>query len=126
MAASSDIEYCYEGSDEASENEYLDQSLSLWKGFSELQTEEFVPIPLDLHTAASIGQYDCVRNIIQKFVLLPFDLIYKRRLLQCHQFDYFKKNLMLFPICRFKVLINGTRFATFLVGILRALCDVTL
>ena len=59
------IDYPYEASDEASENE-LERSLSVWKGWGELRDEDFAPIQLDLHTAASIGQYDCVRNIMDR------------------------------------------------------------
>jgi hypothetical protein len=59
--------YAYEASDEASETELLDKSLSVWKGWSSLESDEdFKPIPLDLHTAASIGSYDCVRAIVDK------------------------------------------------------------
>ncbi|XP_041470714.1 ankyrin repeat and SAM domain-containing protein 3-like isoform X1 [Lytechinus variegatus] len=59
------MEYPYEASDEASESELLDKSLSMWKGWSALDSESaFEPIPLDLHTAASIGQYDCVHAYI--------------------------------------------------------------
>ncbi|XP_064651001.1 ankyrin repeat and SAM domain-containing protein 3-like [Lineus longissimus] len=59
--------YAYEASDEASETELLDKSLSVWKGWSSLESDEdFRPIPLDLHTAASIGSFDCVRAIIDK------------------------------------------------------------
>ena len=57
----------YEGSDECSENELLERSLSVWKGEWRVENEpDFSPIPLDLHTASSIGQYECVRNIILK------------------------------------------------------------
>ncbi|XP_015230611.1 PREDICTED: ankyrin repeat and SAM domain-containing protein 3 isoform X3 [Cyprinodon variegatus] len=52
-------------SDEASESEQLGASLSLWLGDSLLRPEE-LDVPLDLHTACSIGQYDvvaeCVKN----------------------------------------------------------------
>ncbi|XP_071498180.1 ankyrin repeat and SAM domain-containing protein 3-like [Diadema antillarum] len=59
------MDYPYEASDEASESELLDKSLSMWKGWSSLDsTATFEPVPLDLHTAASIGQYDCVREYI--------------------------------------------------------------
>ena len=65
--AATGLECPYEASDEASESELLDRSLSVWRGRQSLDgTEEFAPIPLDLHTACSIGQYDCVRNIIQR------------------------------------------------------------
>ena len=59
----------YEASDEASEGEF-DRSLSLWRGWSALdQTagEDFHPVPLDLYTAASIGQYDAVRSLIKNW-----------------------------------------------------------
>ena len=57
-----------EGSDEASESELLDKSLSVWKGKSVVGKEKFEPIPLDLHTASSLGQYECVKNLITRFV----------------------------------------------------------
>ena len=50
----------YEASDESSENELLDRSLSVWKGWNWNVKDVFDPIPLDLHTASSIGQYDAV------------------------------------------------------------------
>ncbi|XP_013420925.1 ankyrin repeat and SAM domain-containing protein 3 isoform X1 [Lingula anatina] len=56
----------YEASDEASENELLDKSLSVWRGWSTFETrDDFQPISLDLHTASSIGQFDRVRAYIQ-------------------------------------------------------------
>ena len=65
----------YEASDEASEGEF-DRSLSLWKGWSSVdQTdgEDFKPIPIDLYTAASLGQYDTVRSLIKNwYVDSPF------------------------------------------------------
>ncbi|KAK2176456.1 hypothetical protein NP493_661g04006 [Ridgeia piscesae] len=60
-----ELDYSYDGSDESSENELLDRSLSVWKGGC-LENENFLPIPLDLHTAASIGQYDCVHTLITR------------------------------------------------------------
>ncbi|KAJ8322386.1 hypothetical protein KUTeg_000857 [Tegillarca granosa] len=62
MAGENDAQY--EASDEASESELLDKSLSVWKGQWNVK-EVFDPVPLDLHTASSIGQYDCVRSFIQ-------------------------------------------------------------
>ena len=59
-----EFEYQYEGSDEASESELLERSLSVWRGWRVENEPDFAPIPLDLHTASSIGQYDTVRNII--------------------------------------------------------------
>ena len=64
--AATEFESHYEGSDEASENELLERSLSVWRGWRVENEPDFLPIPLDLHTAASIGQYECVRNIINK------------------------------------------------------------
>ena len=65
-----DLDCPYEASDEASESEMLDRSLSVWKGWSSLAvssaTEHFAPIPLDLHTAASIGQYESINNFVQR------------------------------------------------------------
>ncbi|KAK5607397.1 Ankyrin repeat and SAM domain-containing protein 3 [Crenichthys baileyi] len=52
-------------SDEASESEQLGASLSLWLGESLLRPEE-LDVPLDLHTACSIGQYDVVAENIKK------------------------------------------------------------
>uniref|UniRef100_A0A3P9PXR3 Uncharacterized protein n=1 Tax=Poecilia reticulata TaxID=8081 RepID=A0A3P9PXR3_POERE len=49
-------------SDEASESEQLGASLSLWLGDSLLRPEE-LDVPLDLHTACSIGQYDVVAEL---------------------------------------------------------------
>ena len=56
-----------EGSDDTSENE-LDKSLSVWKGG--VPKEKFEPIPLDLHTASSLGQFDSVQKYIQRWVKL--------------------------------------------------------
>ena len=54
-------------SDEASESEQLGASLSLWLGDSLVRPEE-LDVPLDLHTACSIGQYDVVAECIKKSV----------------------------------------------------------
>ncbi|XP_059180602.1 ankyrin repeat and SAM domain-containing protein 3 [Centropristis striata] len=51
-------------SDEASESEQLGASLSLWLG--PLVRPEELDVPLDLHTACSIGQYDVVAECIKK------------------------------------------------------------
>ncbi len=67
MAQPNELDYPYEASDEASENELLDRSLSVWKGWSGVPNEEFEPIPLDLHTGCSIGHYDCVRAILDRY-----------------------------------------------------------
>lgn len=48
-------------SDEASESEQLGSSLSLWLWDSLLN------VPLDLHTACSIGQYDVVAECIKRW-----------------------------------------------------------
>lgn len=58
----------YEASDESSENELLDRSLSLWRGWVAIDDDDddFAPCPLDLHTASSIGHYECVRTIIAR------------------------------------------------------------
>ena len=60
----------YEASDESSENELLDRSLSLWRGWVAVDDddddEDFTPYPLDLHTASSIGHYECVRTIVTR------------------------------------------------------------
>lgn len=55
-------------SDEASESEQLGSSLTLWLGDSLVRPEE-LDVPLDLHTACSIGQYDVVAECIQKWVI---------------------------------------------------------
>ncbi|CAN9508563.1 unnamed protein product [Ophioblennius macclurei] len=52
-------------SDEASESEQLGASLTLWLGDCLVRPEE-LDVPLDLHTACSIGQYDVVAECIQK------------------------------------------------------------
>ncbi|XP_077358353.1 ankyrin repeat and SAM domain-containing protein 3 [Festucalex cinctus] len=52
-------------SDEASESEQLGVSLSLWLGESLMSAEE-LDVPLDLHTACSIGQYDVVAECIKR------------------------------------------------------------
>ncbi|KAM3592437.1 uncharacterized protein V6R79_018810 [Siganus canaliculatus] len=52
-------------SDEASESEQLEASLSMWLGDSLVRPEE-LDVPLDLHTACSIGQYDVVAECIKK------------------------------------------------------------
>uniref|UniRef100_A0A3B1J9Z0 Ankyrin repeat and sterile alpha motif domain containing 3 n=1 Tax=Astyanax mexicanus TaxID=7994 RepID=A0A3B1J9Z0_ASTMX len=55
-------------SDEASESEQLGASLSVWFGHSgsALIRPEELGVPLDLHTACSIGQYDVVVECIQR------------------------------------------------------------
>ncbi|RUS86667.1 hypothetical protein EGW08_005541 [Elysia chlorotica] len=57
-------ELSYETSDDTSENELLDRSLSVWRGWSAIELEDFTPIALDIHTACSIGHYEWVRTII--------------------------------------------------------------
>ncbi|XP_034049827.1 ankyrin repeat and SAM domain-containing protein 3 isoform X2 [Thalassophryne amazonica] len=52
-------------SDEASESEQLNASLSLWLGDCLVCPEE-LDVPLDLYTACSIGQYDVVAECIKK------------------------------------------------------------
>lgn len=52
-------------SDEASESEQLGASLSLWLGESLVRPGE-LDVPLDLHTACSIGQYDVVTEYIKR------------------------------------------------------------
>ncbi|XP_059154283.1 ankyrin repeat and SAM domain-containing protein 3-like [Physella acuta] len=59
-------ELSYEASDEASENELLERSLSVWRGWSAIEWEDFTPIALDIHTACSIGHFDWVRSLILK------------------------------------------------------------
>lgn len=62
----------YEASDESSENELLDRSLSVWKGWNWNVKDVFDPIPLDLHTASSIGQYDVVRSYIARYTCIYY------------------------------------------------------
>lgn len=53
-------------SDEASEPELLDRSLSMWHGLGTQVGREELAVPLDLHTAASVGQYDVVKECVQR------------------------------------------------------------
>ena len=63
-------------SDEASESEQLGSSLSLWLGGTggQLVRPEELDVPLDLHTACSIGQYDVVAECIRRWVHAPKDI----------------------------------------------------
>ncbi|NXU18942.1 ANKS3 protein, partial [Pardalotus punctatus] len=53
-------------SDEASESELLSRSLSMWHGAGHLTCREELDVPLDLHTASSVGQYEVVQECIQR------------------------------------------------------------
>ncbi|XP_013373166.1 PREDICTED: ankyrin repeat and SAM domain-containing protein 3 isoform X2 [Chinchilla lanigera] len=53
-------------SDEASEPELLNCSLSMWHGLGTQVSREELDVPLDLHTAASIGQYEVVKECVQR------------------------------------------------------------
>lgn len=53
-------------SDEASEPELLTRSLSMWHGLGPQVSREELAVPLDLHTAASIGQYEVVKECVQR------------------------------------------------------------
>ncbi|XP_075798016.1 ankyrin repeat and SAM domain-containing protein 3 isoform X2 [Microtus pennsylvanicus] len=53
-------------SDEASEPELLNRSLSMWYGLGAQVSREELDVPLDLHTAASIGQYEVVKECVQR------------------------------------------------------------
>ncbi|XP_066496771.1 ankyrin repeat and SAM domain-containing protein 3 [Tiliqua scincoides] len=53
-------------SDETSESELLNRSLSMWHGVGQLVCCQKLDVPLDLHTAASIGQYEVVKECIQR------------------------------------------------------------
>uniref|UniRef100_A0A8C6FJA4 Ankyrin repeat and sterile alpha motif domain containing 3 n=1 Tax=Moschus moschiferus TaxID=68415 RepID=A0A8C6FJA4_MOSMO len=53
-------------SDEASEPELLNRSLSMWHGLGTQVGLEELAVPLDLHTAASIGQYEVVKECVQR------------------------------------------------------------
>lgn len=53
-------------SDEASESELLSRSLSMWHGVGQMICQEELDVPLDLHTASSVGQYEVVQECIQR------------------------------------------------------------
>ncbi|XP_075755184.1 ankyrin repeat and SAM domain-containing protein 3 isoform X1 [Pelodiscus sinensis] len=53
-------------SDEASESELLNRSLSMWHGAGPMICREELDVPLDLHTASSIGQYEVVQECIHR------------------------------------------------------------
>ncbi|XP_070811071.1 ankyrin repeat and SAM domain-containing protein 3 [Pituophis catenifer annectens] len=53
-------------SDEASETELLNRSLTMWHGEGQAANQQELDIPLDLHTAASIGQYEVVKDSIER------------------------------------------------------------
>ncbi|XP_026536518.1 ankyrin repeat and SAM domain-containing protein 3 [Notechis scutatus] len=53
-------------SDEASEAELLNCSLTMWHGEGQAASQQELDIPLDLHTAASIGQYEVVKDSIER------------------------------------------------------------
>ncbi|NXY57667.1 ANKS3 protein, partial [Callaeas wilsoni] len=53
-------------SDEASESELLSRSLSMWHGVGHVVCREQLDVPLDLHTASSVGQYEVVQECIQR------------------------------------------------------------
>ena len=58
--------------EESLESEFLDQSLSVWKGKNSpcYSLDDFKPVSLDLHTACSIGHSNIVRLIIDRFYFL--------------------------------------------------------
>uniref|UniRef100_A0A5F5PFK8 Ankyrin repeat and sterile alpha motif domain containing 3 n=1 Tax=Equus caballus TaxID=9796 RepID=A0A5F5PFK8_HORSE len=59
-------------SDEASEPELLNRSLSMWHGLGAQVSREELAVPLDLHTAASIGQYEVVKECVQREPIYGF------------------------------------------------------
>uniref|UniRef100_A0A8C9AMS3 Ankyrin repeat and sterile alpha motif domain containing 3 n=1 Tax=Prolemur simus TaxID=1328070 RepID=A0A8C9AMS3_PROSS len=59
-------------SDEASEPELLNRSLSMWHGLGAQVSKEELDVPLDLHTAASIGQYEVVKECVQREPIYGF------------------------------------------------------
>nr|XP_055221157.1 ankyrin repeat and SAM domain-containing protein 3 isoform X2 [Gorilla gorilla gorilla]XP_055221158.1 ankyrin repeat and SAM domain-containing protein 3 isoform X2 [Gorilla gorilla gorilla] len=59
-------------SDEASEPELLNRSLSMWHGLGTQVSREELDVPLDLHTAASIGQYEVVKECVQREPICGF------------------------------------------------------
>lgn len=55
-------------SDDSSDSDFFNKSLSIWRESNpnvELADE---PLPLDLHTACSIGNYEAVESYIDRFV----------------------------------------------------------
>ncbi|XP_010642418.1 ankyrin repeat and SAM domain-containing protein 3 isoform X3 [Fukomys damarensis] len=62
----STVQAMSELSDEASEPELLNCSLSMWHGLGTQVSREELDVPLDLHTAASIGQYEVVKECVQR------------------------------------------------------------
>jgi len=55
--------------EETLESEFLDQSLSVWEGKRSpcYGLDDFTPVPLDLHTACSIGHSNIVQLICNRF-----------------------------------------------------------
>uniref|UniRef100_V9KEN1 Ankyrin repeat and SAM domain-containing protein 3 n=1 Tax=Callorhinchus milii TaxID=7868 RepID=V9KEN1_CALMI len=53
-------------SDESSETELFNRSLSMWHGFEQLISCEELEVPLDLHTASSLGQYEVVKECARR------------------------------------------------------------
>lgn len=56
-------------SDDASDNDFFNSSLSIWRGSKTSFEETDEPVVLDLHTASSIGNYDAVQKYINRFVI---------------------------------------------------------
>ena len=58
--------------EESSETEYFDRSLSVWRGSRDqnsatcYDSDDFAPVPLDLHTACHLGNANYVQSIIDK------------------------------------------------------------
>ena len=66
MALLEEVEANY-ASDESSESDWLDKSLSVWRGEKFADEElKYETIALDIYTAASIGDYDVVWRIINR------------------------------------------------------------
>lgn len=51
---------------DSSDTDFFNTSLSIWRGTKTSVEDSERPVPLDLHTACSIGSYDMVRMYINK------------------------------------------------------------
>jgi len=54
------------GSDDSGDSDFFNSSLSIWRGPRSSLEGEYETIPLDLHTACSIGNFDVVRMFINR------------------------------------------------------------
>ena len=53
-------------SDDSGDSDFFNSSLSIWRGPRSSLEGEYEPVPLDLHTACSIGNFDVVRMYINR------------------------------------------------------------